>query len=199
MGGIGIGIPHDMDNLKYIADKIDGLVITGGNFDIDPHIFGNTEVHKSVSLKKSRTEYELAITKYILKLNKPVLGICGGEQLLNVLYKGTLIQHIPDEIEFALEHEQKNPRDEAGHDVEIFKNSKLYSIIATSKLQVNSAHHQSIKTPGKGLVVNAVSSDGVIEGIEDPTKRFCIGVQWHPEFFISNGDKKLIKYFIRSC
>ena len=64
---------------------------------------------------------------------------------------------------------------------------------------MNSAHHQSIKKPGKGLIINAISSDGVIEGIEDPKKNFCIGVQWHPEFFINNGDKKLIKYFIKSC
>ena len=64
---------------------------------------------------------------------------------------------------------------------------------------MNSAHHQSIKKAGKGLIINAISSDGVIEGIEDPKKNFCIGVQWHPEFFINNGDKKLIKYFIQSC
>ena len=115
------------------------------------------------------------------------------------MYKGSLIQHIPDEINSPLDHEQKNPRNEAGHEVEIIKNTKLHKIVSTKKLKVNSAHHQSIKIPGKGLIVNAISSDGVIEGIEDPKKKFCIGVQWHPEFFINNGDKKLIKYFISSC
>ncbi|MBF87200.1 MAG: gamma-glutamyl-gamma-aminobutyrate hydrolase [Pelagibacterales bacterium] len=199
MGGIGIGIPHDNNNIKSLIDKLDGLIITGGNFDIDPNIFGVSKIHKSVNLKRNRTNYELAITKSMLKKNKPVLGICGGEQLINVLYKGTLIQHIPDEISFPLEHEQKNPRNEAGHEVEIYKNTKLYSIVSSKKLKVNSAHHQSIKKAGKGLIINAISSDGVIEGIEDPKKNFCIGVQWHPEFFINNGDKKLIKYFIQSC
>ena len=121
MGGIGIGIPHDKKNIKSIINKLDGLLITGGNFDIDPNIFGVSKIHKSVNLKKSRTNFELAITKSMLKKNKPVLGICGGEQLLNVLYRGTLIQHIPDEISFPLEHEQKNPRNQAGHDVTINK------------------------------------------------------------------------------
>ena len=199
MGGIGIGIPHDIKNVKLFINTLDGLLITGGNFDIDPNIFGASNIHKSINLKKHRTNFEMAITKLMLNKNKPVLGICGGEQLINVLYKGTLIQHIPDEINLPLEHEQRNPRNEAGHEVEILKNTKLYSIVKSKKLEVNSAHHQAIKKPGKGLIVNALSSDGVIEGIEDPNKNFCIGVQWHPEFFINDGDKKIIKYFVRSC
>ena len=131
--------------------------------------------------------------------NKPLLGICGGEQLINVLYKGTLIQHIPDEIENSLEHEQINPRNEAGHSITIKKNTKLHSIISQNNIMVNSAHHQAVKKPGKGLLINAFSEDGVIEGIEDPSMNFCIGVQWHPEFFIQNSDKLLLKAFINSC
>ena len=199
LGGIGIGIPHDFKNINNIVDRIDGLVITGGNFDIDPNFSGISKIHKKVNLKENRTNFELSISKLILKKNKPVLGICGGEQLINVLYKGSLIQHIPDEINTPLEHEQKIPRNEAGHEVKIIGNTKLHKIVASKKLKVNSAHHQSIKEAGKGLIINAISSDGVIEGIEDPKKKFCIGVQWHPEFFINHGDKKLIKYFINSC
>ena len=135
----------------------------------------------------------------MLNQNKPVLGICGGEQLINVLYKGSLIQHIPDEIKNPIEHEQKNPRHEPGHSVRIKDNTKLHSIISTSNIMVNSAHHQAIKTPGNGLIVNALSADGIIEGIEDPTKNFCIGVQWHPEFFIQGADIKLLKAFINAC
>ena len=199
MGGISIGIPHDIENIKNLCKKIDGLVITGGNFDIDPQLSGISEVHKTIKLKKNRTNFELLITKFMLKENKPVLGICGGEQLINILYNGSLIQHIPDEVNNPLEHEQKNPRNEAGHEIKIIKNTKLHSIVTSNKLHVNSAHHQSIKNAGKGLTINAISKDGVIEGIEDPKKLFCIGVQWHPEFFINNGDKKLIKNFIKSC
>ena len=198
-GGIGVGIPHNTKDIVSLLHKIDGLVITGGNFDIDPNIFGESSVHKTVKLKENRTNFELLAAEIMLKQNKPVLGICGGEQLINVLYKGSLIQHIPDEIKNSIEHEQKNPRNEAGHSVTIQENTKLYSIISKQNIMVNSAHHQAIKVPGKGLIVNALSNDGVIEGIEDPTKTFCIGVQWHPEFFIQGSDNKLLKAFINAC
>ena len=183
-GGIGVGIPHNIKDIISLLQKIDGLVITGGNFDINPNMFGENNIHKTVTM---------------LKRNKPLLGICGGEQLINVLYKGSLIQHIPDEIHNHIEHEQKNPRHEAGHSVIIKENTKLYNIISTKEIMVNSAHHQAVKKPGNGLIVNAISSDGVIEGIEDPKKNFCIGVQWHPEFFIQGSDNKLLKAFIEAC
>ena len=149
--------------------------------------------------KKNRTNFELLAAQIMLKNNKPVLGICGGEQLINVLYKGSLIQHIPDVIKNPIEHEQKNPRNEAGHSVIIKEHTKLYNIISTKEIMVNSAHHQAVKEPGNGLIINALSADGVIEGIEDPTKKFCIGVQWHPEFFIQGSDNKLLKAFIDAC
>ena len=198
-GGIGVGIPHNMKDIISLLYKIDGLVITGGNFDIDPNKFGETIVHQTVQLKENRTNFELLAAEIMLNQNKPVLGICGGEQLINVLYKGSLIQHIPDEIKNPIEHEQKNPRHEPGHSVRIKDNTKLHSIISTNNIMVNSAHHQAIKTPGNGLIVNALSEDGIIEGIEDPTKNFCIGVQWHPEFFIQGADIKLLKAFINAC
>jgi len=198
-GGIGVGIPHNMKDIISLLYKIDGLVITGGNFDIDPNKFGETIVHQTVQLKENRTNFELLAAEIMLNQNKPVLGICGGEQLINVLYKGSLIQHIPDEIKNPIEHEQKNPRHEPGHSVRIKNNTKLHRIISTNDIMVNSAHHQAIKTPGNGLIVNALSADGIIEGIEDPTKNFCIGVQWHPEFFIQGADIKLLKAFINAC
>ena len=198
-GGIGVGIPHNIKDIISLLYKIDGLVITGGNFDIDPNKFGETSVHQTVKLKENRTNFELLAAEIMLNQNKPVLGICGGEQLINVLYKGSLIQHIPDEIKNPIEHEQKNPRHEPGHSVQIQDNTKLHSIISTNDIMVNSAHHQAIKTPGNGLIVNALSEDGIIEGIEDPTKNFCIGVQWHPEFFIQGADIKLLKAFINAC
>lgn len=129
-GGIGVGIPHNMKDIVSLLHKIDGLVITGGNFDIDPNIFGESSVHKTVKLKENRTNFELLAAEIMLKQNKPILGICGGEQLINVLYKGSLIQHIPDEIKNPIEHEQKNPRNEAGHSVTIQEHTKLYSIIS---------------------------------------------------------------------
>ena len=120
-GGIAIGIPHNTDDVNLLLKKVDGLLITGGNFDINPNIFGENIIHKTVKLKEQRTKFEMLASEIMLENNKPLLGICGGEQLINVLYKGTLIQHIPDEIENSLEHEQINPRNEAGHSITIKK------------------------------------------------------------------------------
>ena len=195
-GGIGIGVPHNTDDASLLLKKVDGLLITGGNFDINPNIFGENNIHSTVKLKEQRTKFEMLASEIILNDNKPLLGICGGEQLINVLYQGTLIQHIPDEIENYLEHEQPNPKNEAGHSI-YKRNARLKNNIKKT-IMTNSFISGSQK-PGKGLVINAFSEDGVIEGIEDPSMNFCIGVQWHPEFFIQDSDKLLLKAFINSC
>ena len=128
-----------------------------------------------------------------------MLGICGGQQLLNVVLGGTLIQHIPDEVPHALAHEQPNPRTEPGHKVLIERGTLLHSITKSDALEVNSAHHQAVKDVAPGVVIDARAPDGVIEGIEDPRQRFCIGVQWHPEYGLSDGDKRLFAAFIAAC
>ena len=170
---------------KFIA-IIDGIIITGGDFDIDPKIYGETIISEKVSTKDDRTKFEFEITKKAIKIGLPILGICGGQQLLNVVLGGTLIQHIPDSIKGEINHEQPNPRDEPSHQIDIIKNTKLHKITNTEKMFVNSAHHQAVKIR-KGLIVNSSSKDGVIEGIEKPDVEFCIGVQWHPEFLIDKG------------
>jgi putative glutamine amidotransferase len=149
-----------------------------------------------VTTKDRRTVFELAITRAALAADKPVLGICGGQQLLNVALGGTLVQHIPDEIAGALAHEQPNPRTEPGHTVAVVKGSLLHRITGMDELPVNSAHHQAVKDVAPGMVVDATASDGVIEGIEDPRRRFCLGVQWHPEYAISPGDLGIFAAFV---
>lgn len=198
-GGLPIMLPHEPELASYYLDKIDALVITGGAFDVDPTLFGATTRHATVITKDRRTAFELAVTRGALDRDMPVLGICGGEQLLNVVLGGTLIQHIPDEITNPLAHEQPNPRDEPGHDIKIVAGTKLHSIVGADKLAVNSAHHQAVKTVGKGIVINATASDGVIEGIEDPRQRFCIGVEWHPEFYLSDGDAAIFRALVAAC
>jgi putative glutamine amidotransferase len=195
-GGLPILLPHEPDQVAAYLERLDGLVITGGAFDVDPALFGATTRHATVTTKDRRTVFELAITRGALAADKPVLGICGGQQLLNVALGGTLVQHIPDEVAGALAHEQPNPRTEPGHTVTIVAGSLLHRITGERELPVNSAHHQSVKDVAPGLVVDATASDGVIEGIEDPGRRFCLGVQWHPEFAISPGDLKIFAAFV---
>ncbi len=195
-GGVPLLLPHEPELAGVYLDKIDGLIVTGGNFDIDPAMFGAENRHPTVKTKDRRTRFEAEVTKEAIKRNMPVLGICGGQQLLNVLLGGTLYQHIPDEVDGALAHEQPGPRTKPGHDVAVKSGTLLHRITGERSLPVNSAHHQAAKSVGPGVVVNATSSDGVIEGIEDPRLRFCLGVQWHPEYSISPGDDKIFAAFI---
>ena len=118
-GGLPVLLPHEPDRATDYLDRIAGLVVAGGAFDVDPAMFGATDRHPTVKLKGRRTDFEAAIVNGALARDMPVLGICGGQQLLNVVLGGTLYQHIPDEVPRALEHEQPNPRTEPGHDVAV--------------------------------------------------------------------------------
>lgn len=197
-GGLPLPLVHDPALVPVYRDRLDGLIVTGGHFDIDPALFGEQERHASVTLKQRRTEFEMAITRAALETDLPVFGICGGQQLLHVLLGGRLLQHIPDAVPDALEHEQPNPRDEPGHDVAILPDTLLASIIGTERVPVNSAHHQAAADMPPGVVVNARAPDGIIEGIESPAHRFCLGVQWHPEFFITGCDRRLFEALVNA-
>lgn len=189
--------------ITEFLSRIDGLIVTGGAFDVDPALFGEAEKHASVTTKDRRTRFEFALIRGALARDMPVLGICGGQQLLHVVLGGKLIQHIPDAVPNALAHEQPTPRDEPGHDIDILEGSLLHRLTGTTKMAVNSAHHQAVLGgPGNipdGVIVNCHAPDGVVEGIEAPEKRFCLGVQWHPEFFISEGDHAILEALIREA
>lgn len=198
-GGLPLGLPHEPVDVARYADLLDGLVVTGGAFDVDPALFGAATTHETVVTKDTRTQFEWALTEAMLAQDKPVLGICGGQQLLNVVLGGTLIQHIPDSVPNCLPHEQPNPRDEAGHDVRVAPDTLLAQITGQDRFPVNSAHHQAVRDAAPGTIINAWADDGVIEGIEHPGYRFCLGVQWHPEFFISPADTMIITAFIQAA
>lgn len=199
LGAIPIPLPHEPSLVDDYLSLIDGLILTGGAFDIPPGMYGDSSQHETVVTKDRRTQFEYAITKGALKKKIPILGICGGEQLLNVVLGGTLIQHIPDSVNNALEHEQKNPRTEPGHEVTVMKGTLLHQIVSVDSMAVNTAHHQAVATVAPGCVVNAMAPDGVIEGIEYPAHPFCMGVQWHPEYSVCPGDRTLFAAFVEAC
>jgi putative glutamine amidotransferase len=198
-GGLPLALPHEPDLVEDYLARLDGLVITGGAFDIDPALYGAVERHATVRLKERRTRFEWAITERALALDLPILGICGGQQLLNVVLGGRLIQHIPDAVPDALPHEQPNPRTEPGHEVLVEPGTLLHRLTRAERLLVNSAHHQAAETVGPGVVVSGRAPDGVIEAIEDPRRRFCLGVQWHPEYRIDAGDTAILEGFVAAC
>ncbi|HRK96553.1 MAG TPA: gamma-glutamyl-gamma-aminobutyrate hydrolase family protein [Rhodospirillales bacterium] len=195
-GGLPLLLPHEPALIEDYIATIDGLIVSGGNFDVDPALFGAGTRHPKVTTKDQRTTFELTLTRLAMARDMPVLGICGGQQLLHVALGGTLIQHIPDEIDTAIAHEQPTPRNEPGHTVRIVPGTRLHDIVRVDELAVNSAHHQAAKDVPAGVIVNAVAPDGVVEGIEAPGHRFCIGVQWHPEFELSDGDSAIFRAFV---
>ena len=194
-GGIPFPLFHNGESIKDLGEKLDSLLITGGNFDIHPNFYNET-LEGSREIKNNRTKFEIKIFNYFLKHQKPILGICGGEQLINIACGGDLIKDIKICKKFKINHEQLNPRNETSHLITINKNTKLYKIINKSKIYVNSAHHQSVNKLGKNLIKVAEAEDKIIEAIEHTKHPWCIGVQWHPEFLITNYDKLLISNFV---
>ncbi|MCQ9155675.1 gamma-glutamyl-gamma-aminobutyrate hydrolase family protein [Acidomonas methanolica] len=196
-GGLPVGLGHEEGLSEALMDRLDGLVVTGGAFDLDPALFGEAP-HAATVLKPERTRAELALLRAALARRLPVLGICGGMQLLAVASGGSLIQHLPDEIRGGIAHEQPNPRDEAGHDITIRPGSLLARIAGRTRMAVNSSHHQAVRTPGT-LTISAYAADGVVEAVEGNGETFCLGVQWHPEFGIDPADNGILTAFIAAC
>jgi len=171
LGALPLPLPHEVELVGDYLDLIDGLMITGGAFDVSPALYGEKTTSDTVVTKNRRTQFEWAITKGAVERGIPILGICGGEQLLNVVLGGTLIQHIPDSVLNALEHEQKNSRDEAGHHVMVTPGTLLHSILlplppgegrgegasTKDKLSLGQHPHPNLLPEGEGMVI-AVNS-----------------------------------------
>jgi putative glutamine amidotransferase len=183
-----------------------GLLLAGGG-DVRPEIYGAAPHPSYHAAEPGRDEYEIELTKRALDAGLPLFAICRGIQILNVAYGGTLVQDIPSEMTGALEHKLDVPPNEPftiAHEVWLEKDSLLARLASDAgsdgdSRQVNSRHHQAVKTLGAGLVAVATAPDGVIEAVEDPTRHFCLGVQWHPENFYRTGEfRSLFEGFVRA-
>jgi putative glutamine amidotransferase len=201
-GGLPVVLPGHESIKKaapYLA-SVKGLLLSGGG-DVDPVYFNEEPTPALGEITPARDKFEIMLIKTALKKNIPLLGICRGIQVLNIACGGTVIQHIPNKIKKPLKHSQAAPRSHPTHKVSILKPSLLASILKTQNSMVNSFHHQAVGSPAPDFMVNAVSSDGVIEGIENPRFRFVLGVQWHPECMVKNDvlSRRLFKAFIDAC
>jgi putative glutamine amidotransferase len=177
---------------RAVIDTIDGVLLTGGG-DVDPVFYGQ-ERHPSVyDAEPGRDEFEIDLARRALEADLPVLAICRGSQVLNVAAGGTLVQDIPSAVKTELTHSLDVPKDSVAHDIHIISDTRLHAALggavdASCACRVNSRHHQSVGSLGRSLVASATAPDGVIEGIEAPEARFCVGVQWHPENFWRTGE-----------
>ncbi|MCY1021457.1 gamma-glutamyl-gamma-aminobutyrate hydrolase family protein [Pyxidicoccus sp. MSG2] len=183
-GGLPFVLPYtdDPSCVEAYLDRVSGVLVTGGAFDIPPEAYGEVAREGLGALKEGRTAFEAALMRGALKRNMPVLGICGGMQLLNVVLGGTLFQDIGREVQGAREHEQKHDRTQPQHPVEVKSGTLLAEAVGHGQLMVNSTHHQAVRGAGKDAVVCAVAPDGVVEAIESTVHGFAVGVQWHPEY-----------------
>jgi putative glutamine amidotransferase len=184
-GADPIAIPLDLpeESLASIYARLDGLCLSGG-VDVDPQEYGEQPHPKLGNVDGARDATELTLTRWALRDDLPILGICRGIQLLNVAAGGSLYQDIGAQIDGALRHNYQlaeSPWERCTHAVQVVEGSRIASILGSTRVHTNSFHHQAVNQPGEGLRIAAWASDGVVEAVEDPSHRFVIGVQWHPE------------------
>lgn len=199
-GGVPIVLPFISPEISLETLHLcDGIILSGGE-DVDPRLYGQDPYREIGPTILERDLAEISIAKYALEHNIPLLAICRGVQILNVALGGTLVQDIPSQMKDAIQHSQKVARNLDSHWVNIVLNSRLYQILGSEKVRVNSLHHQAIDRVADDLRVVAKASDGVIEAVEyiHPTK-FTIGVQWHPESLASRDEtmNRLFAEFIK--
>jgi len=189
-----------LEDIPEVLSEFDGLFVSGGG-DIHPDFFGG-EMHPSVAgVDRERDTFEITLCQQAVEMDMPVLGICRGQQVLNVAMGGDLVVDIPSMLPGAGRH-QWWPHYERGrlsHSVTLKSGSQLAEIMGGKEFMVNSLHHQSVKNLGKGLKVVATAPDGVIEALEMPGKRFVVSVQWHPEW-LQNLEpmRRIFKAFVEA-
>lgn len=195
-GGVPIVAPvtDDTKALERMVAMAQGIIMIGGG-DIAPSYF-NEQPHPQLGkINDLQDSYDVALVRLALKSNIPILAICRGEQVLNVVAGGSLYQDIPSQIGSSVNHRQKRPKTEGSHTIKVDSMSYLSRIMGgATSLYVNSFHHQSVKELGRGLSAVAWSSDGVIEALENADGR-VICVQFHPEGHTDNPDSEMIKLF----
>lgn len=193
-GAVPIVLPiiDDSEKIKEYANIIDGLILTGGH-DVNPLIYGEEPDVKTTEILPKRDFLDYELIKYITELNKPILAICRGMQILNTYHGGTLYQDNSYCKTFNIKHMQVHNPDVATHTIMIDNQSILNGVLG-SLATVNSFHHQSVKDLANGFKIVARAKDYIVEAIEKEDEQWCVGVQFHPEI-LSSHDKKMQALF----
>lgn len=207
-GGLPVLIPSmlSLDSMRLIYERLDAVLLPGGG-DLNPTSYKATQEAdiKLYDISDERDAMEIAMVQWAVEDDLPVFGICRGIQVMNVALGGTLVQDISKHIETDLRHTVKSlveePRDTILHDVEVEAGSRLSSILGDKQVAVNSLHHQALGDVAPSATINALSPDGIIEGIELPDKHFVLAVQWHPEDLIDDDERmeNLFTAFVKAA
>lgn len=192
-GGVPLVLPMvaDEEMADAVIARVDGLLMTGGE-DVAPAYYGEEIFNSTVSINAPRDTTDMLLIAAARKRGLPVLGICRGEQAVNVSYGGSLWQDLPSQVGTAVSHRQEEPASTGTHWVYIEKGTQLHSLLKADSIKVNSFHHQAVKQIADGLTVSARAADGVVEGYEGDG---ILCVQFHPEGFVSKGDSRFLPIF----
>jgi gamma-glutamyl-gamma-aminobutyrate hydrolase PuuD len=191
-GGRALLVPPSEDGVEETLQALDGLVFSGGS-DLDPDLYDQEPHEKTLGIHETRDRAELALLEAALEHDMPVLAICRGSQVLNVARGGDLVQHLPEVV--GDEKHRHTPGKFADHDVTLEEGTRLGSLLG-DHAPVKSHHHQGIGRIGAGLRISAHAEDGTVEAVEDPDRRFAVGVLWHPE---AGEDARLFQELVREA
>ena len=203
-GGIPVMLPLtvDQDAIRSMARVFDGFLFTGGQ-DVNPEMYGEKKEPCCGEICEERDVLERTLLERVIDLDKPVLGICRGIQLINAALGGTLYQDLNTQrpSTATIEHRQRPPYDRPVHRITIVKDSPLHRILGEEHMMVNSFHHQGIKRLAERLAPLASSEDGLIEAVHMPDRKFVLAVQWHPEYIYKADDRhlRLFRELITHC
>jgi len=201
-GGIPVMMPLTTDEqiIERLSEMYDGFLFTGGQ-DVDPRLYGEEPLPECGTVCTERDRMEQILLDRVLCLDKPILGICRGIQLINALLGGTLYQDLPAQFESSVEHHQTPPYDRPVHKVRLLEDTPLRDLLQTEELAVNSYHHQAVRILSPQLKTMAVSEDGLTEAVYREESRFLWAVQWHPEFSFrtDSASAEIVKAFVNSC
>ena len=185
-GGTPIGIPYIAAAADEFTGLCDGFLFPGGFYPFPARLYGEPECGPEVL--HPRFKFEEHLMGHLIDENQPVLGVCAGMQVMAGLYGGTFYRNLHDHIETEIDHLNHRPAEQFAHGVDVVSGSHLHRVLGTTHMSVNTAHNEALNNNPEGLTINAIAEDGVVEGVEIPNKHFCLGVQWHPEFFAIDGD-----------
>jgi len=193
-GGIPVALGYTPDLIDDLLDRLDGLIIPGGFYPFPAIYYGEPEDDAHVH---PRAAFEVSLTRRALDLDMPVFGICAGMQVLGILRGAVLHRDIHKAVETNIDHLNGKPAEEIAHTVAITPGTMLHAIADAREIGVNTAHREGFTEMPDNVTVSAVAPDGAIEAIEYSDHRFCLGVQWHPEFFLERGDpnRRLFEIF----
>lgn len=197
-------LDSDQETLRAIYERVDGVFIAGG-VDIDPASYGAAPHELCGRTDPPRDLVEMLFTRWAMEEGKPVLGVCRGMQVINVVAGGTLYQDCTAEHADAIKHDYfptaGHQRDYLAHEISISPGTRLQRVFGAGAARVNSMHHQGIRELGAGLIASAFAPDGLIEALEVAGDRFVLGVQWHPEMLIDSdaATHRLFSEFIEAA